>query len=134
MDMTTLIIVAIVLLAMLYLMRNRATPAGYGPTTRRYDDADIRSGGSIGGPSTYDTGYTRTDDAMQSRAYDTPEVRSGGGIGTASGPAISPDYSAETSTYRRTPVDQPAMTSDDDDEERRYNSPNVRSGGGIGGG
>ena len=83
MDLTTLILIIVVIALVGYFMnRNRTIARGTERPT--YDDPDYRSGGSIGGSPSAGTSHRKSDTggaSAQSPRNDDPNYRSGGSIG-----------------------------------------------------
>jgi len=83
MDLTTLIVIIVIVALVVYFMnRNRTIARGTEQPT--YDDPDYRSGGSIGGSPSAGTSHRKSDiggTSAQSPHHDDPNYRSGGSIG-----------------------------------------------------
>jgi len=108
MDLTTLILIILVVALVAYFMNRNRTIAG-GTERPTYDDPDYRSGGSIGGGGT------------ERPTYDDPDYRSGGSIGGSIGGSPSAGTSHRKSDTGAAPAQRP-----------QHDDPNYRSGGSIG--
>jgi len=134
MDTGTLVLIAIIVVAVVLLIRRlmpQQSPYNQqGPNRPQYDDPNVSSHGGFGGNQQTQQGYNRPQ-------YDDPNIESHGGFGPSGGSGSRPNLDQlahgqskpntyEAASSQRTPEKAP-------ETGRRNDDPNVSSHGGFGG-
>jgi len=139
MDTGTLVLIAIIVVAVILLIRRmmpqQPSYTQQGPNRPQYNDPNISSHGGFGGNQQSQQGYNRPQ-------YDDPNVESHGGFGPSGGSRPNLDQLAHGQTKPNRYEAQTSSTSNNSSQHapdkapengRRNDDPNVSSHGGFGG-